>query len=152
VGFQPISDQVLRPTAIADTFFSLKLIPKPVRVADVSSVFLRWLLPSVLNESSLVYPTFATVAIRLGPGARETSMLISARSLRPLIPRILWRLAPTGVPAMTLDRGCGIDSGDARDAFPVASDGLMTPTITARMVASSIKSRMAGYDQCGRGR
>ena len=35
-GFQSISDQVTSDQqAIADTFFSLKLIPKPVRVADV---------------------------------------------------------------------------------------------------------------------
>jgi hypothetical protein len=35
-GFQPISDQVTSDQqAIADTFFSLKLIPKPVHVADV---------------------------------------------------------------------------------------------------------------------
>jgi sulfonate transport system substrate-binding protein len=34
-GFQPISDQVATDQqAIADTFFSLKLIPKPVHVAD----------------------------------------------------------------------------------------------------------------------
>jgi sulfonate transport system substrate-binding protein len=34
-GFQPISDQVASDQqAIADTFFSLKLIPKPVHVAD----------------------------------------------------------------------------------------------------------------------
>jgi sulfonate transport system substrate-binding protein len=35
-GFQPINDQVISDQqAIADTFFSLKLIPKPVHVADV---------------------------------------------------------------------------------------------------------------------
>jgi len=34
-GFQPITDQVASDQqAIADTFFSLKLIPKPVHVAD----------------------------------------------------------------------------------------------------------------------
>jgi sulfonate transport system substrate-binding protein len=34
-GFEPISDQVaIDQQAIADTFFSLKLIPKPVHVAD----------------------------------------------------------------------------------------------------------------------
>jgi sulfonate transport system substrate-binding protein len=34
-GFQPISDQVISDQqAIADTFFSLKLIPRQVRVAD----------------------------------------------------------------------------------------------------------------------
>ena len=35
-GFQPINDQVASDQqAIADTFFSLKLIPKQVHVADV---------------------------------------------------------------------------------------------------------------------